>query len=334
MDFRYTFQNEPGKAFAGVDVGGTKIAVLLADMSGKTLARIVTPTNLESPERTISSIVEALRQALKDARVQTHDLAAVGIGIPGRVDTRTGVVQQAVNLKLEEVAVGPRLSSMLGVPCILENDVRLAAMGIQRRSTTSHYDPRSIAYVSVGTGIAAGLVIEGRLYRGAHGMAGEIGHSILDPKGPLCACGSHGCLEAMSAGPAIARMAREAITWGTHTTLNPDTLTSESVYQAATEGDALAYSITKRVGRYLAQAIQQLIMHYDVERIILGGGVSRAGAAFLTPILEALQTLRSQSDLAHEMIRPGMISLLDPEYDAGQWGGIALATDLIEARRA
>ncbi|MEO5953863.1 MAG: ROK family protein, partial [Chloroflexia bacterium] len=150
---------------------------------------------------------------------------------------------------------------------------------------------------------------------------------------PLCACGSHGCLESMAAGPAIARMAREAITCGAQTSLCADHLTAKTVYNAAANGDALAYSITRKVGRYLAQSIQQLIMHYDIERIILGGGVSKAGPYFLNPILEALEAYRAQSDFLREMIRPGMITLLDPTYDAGPWGGIELATDLIEAKQ-
>lgn len=331
MDFRYTFQNQPTRAFAGVDVGGTKIAAVLADTSGKMLSRVVTPTDLDSPESTLSAIADAILASAKEANISMSSVIAAGIGIPGRVDRRTGLVQQAVNLGWEEVPAGARLSSMLGIPCVLENDVSLAAIGLQRQPNS--HNPRSLAYLSVGTGIAAGFVIKGRLYRGAHGMAGEIGHSILDPRGPLCACGSHGCLESMAAGPAIARMAREAITWGAQTSLCFNHLTAEIVYHAASNGDALAYSITKRVGQYLAQSIQQLIMHYDIERIILGGGVSKAGQSFLNPILEALETYRSQSDFLREMIRPGMITLLDPNYDAGAWGGIALATDLVEAKR-
>ncbi len=334
MDFRYTFQSEAPKAFAGVDVGGTKIAVIIADASGKMLARLVMPTVLTSAEGTLSSIADAIRLCAVDADIHISNVAAVGIGIPGRVDRRTGLVQQAVNLGWEEVPAGLRLSAMLGVPCVLENDVSLAAIGLQRQSSQSDVGaPRSLAYLSVGTGIAAGFVIKGQLYRGAHGMAGEIGHSILDPGGPLCACGAHGCLESMCAGPAIARMAREAMAWGSHTSLCRERVSAEDVYRAAAEGDTLAYSITKRVGRYLAQAIQQLIMHYDIERIIVGGGVSKAGTAFLHPILEALEVFRSQSDFMREMIRPGMITLLDPNYDAGAWGGIALASDMVEAKR-
>ncbi|MGA7730070.1 MAG: ROK family protein [Chloroflexia bacterium] len=334
MDFRFTVQDASPRALAGVDVGGTKVAVLLADVSGRMLGRTVVPTALDSAERTLSTIADAVHRCAQAVGVEMRDLAAVGIGVPGRVDTRTGVVQQAVNLGWQEVPAGARLSSLLGVPCVLENDVRLAAVGLQRRAShTANAGPtghaESIAYVSVGTGIAAGLIIHGRLYRGAHGMAGEIGHSILDLDGPLCVCGARGCLEALAAGPAIARLAKEAVASGVHTSLRPGAISAEEVYSAAGNADPVALSITHRVGRYLAQAIQQLIMLYDVERVVLGGGVSRAGAAFLNPILNTLENLRAQSELAREMIRPGMITLLDPEYDAGAWGALALANDFM-----
>lgn len=332
MDFRYTFQTEAPKAFAGVDVGGTKIAAIIADTSGRLLSRVVRPTPVSSPESTLSSIADAVRSCADEAGLPISRIAAVGIGIPGRVDRRTGLVQQAVNLGWEEVPAGSRLSNMLGVPCVLENDVSLAAIGLQRQPDQSQGSARSLAYISVGTGIAAGFVLKGELYRGAHGMAGEIGHAILDPRGPLCACGAHGCLESFAAGPAIARMAREAIMWGAHTSISSERLDAEAVYKAADGGDALAYSIARKVGSYLAQAIQQVIMHYDIERVIIGGGVSRAGTAFLHPILQALEVYRCQSDFQREMIRPGMITLLDPTYDAGAWGGIALASDLVEVK--
>jgi glucokinase len=305
----------------------------MTDLSGKELGHTTTPTPHDTADTVLHGIADAIRQCAQASDMEVRDLAAVGVGVPGRVDTRTGLVEQAVNLGWHEMPAGSRLFTLLGVPFALENDVRLAAIGLQRRAANAAGnaqpgDPTSMAYMSVGTGIAAGLIIEGRLYRGAHGMAGEIGHAILDPNGPRCVCGARGCLEAMAAGPAIARLAEEAISSGAHTSMPPGPVTTKDVYQAAANGDPVALSITHRVGLYLAQAIQQLIMLYDVERVVLGGGVSRAGAAFLTPILEALDTIRAQSFLARDMIRPGMITLLEPDYDAGAWGALALASDL------
>jgi glucokinase len=220
--------------------------------------------------------------------------------------------------------VGESISAALGAPCSVENDVRVAAAGIHDHMAPD--GPRSMAYVSVGTGIAAGIILDGHLYRGAHGMAGEIGHMVVEPDGPRCQCGSHGCLEALAAGPAIANLGEEAARLHPNSALNRHRpVTSESVYQAARERDRAALQVTHTVGRYLALALQQLIMAYDVECIVLGGGVSRDGDAFLQPILEEIQRLRDESPLAHEMLRPDMISLLPPDYDAGTWGAVVLA---------
>jgi glucokinase len=308
----------------GVDVGGTKVAVLVVDGGYNVLSQIMLPTVLGSSQATLASITGAVQQGVEQAGASLDCVGAVGLGVPGRVDTGTGLVRRAVNLGWEELPVGQLLSAQLGVPCLLENDVTLAAIGAQ------HYMgglvSRDMAYVSVGTGIAAGLVLDGRIYRGAHGMAGEIGHMIIAPGGPRCQCGAHGCLEAVAAGPAIARLGEEA------TLSSGDTLlrlyrpvTAEAVYQAARDGDAAATAIIRKVSGYLALALQQLIVAYDVECIVFGGGVSREGDTFLQPILVELARLREHSVLTGEMLDPHMIRSLPPDYDAGAWGAVLLA---------
>lgn len=308
----------------GVDVGGTKVAVLVADRQHRVLGQATLPTMLDGAEGTLSGIVAAIRQALAVAGARTSEVAAVGLGVPGRVDTASGVVRHAVNLGWHELAVGERMANELGVPCLLENDVRVAAMGTLRY--LGRAAPGSLVYLSVGTGIAAGVVLDGKLYRGAHGMAGEIGHMVIEPDGPRCACGTRGCLESLAAGPAIARLGQEAA-GGTAETLlrNYAPVTAEAVYEAARAGDLPSLAVTRAVGRYLALAIQQLVMAYDVECIVLGGGVSQQGEAFLQPILGELERLRQDSALAREMLRPDMIRLLPPDYGAGVWGGVVLA---------
>lgn len=310
----------------GVDAGGTKVAVLVADAQDAALGQATYPTDLSGPEQTLAGIAAAIRVTLAVAGVPLDAVAAVGLGVPGRVDPETGVVRHAVNLKWEALPVGDLLGGLLGVPCFVENDVRAAALGLQRHPAHAGVD--HLAYLSVGTGIAAGVILNGRLHRGAHGMAGEIGHMIVDPAGPRCECGSRGCLEALTAGPAIARMGAQAVAAGAATVLRAaDPLTAEAVYRAAGAGDAVAQAITGQVGRRLAQALQQLIMTYDVERVVLGGGVARAGDLFLAPILAEFGRLRAESALAAEMLPPEMFHLLPPDYDAGTWGAVTLARE-------
>ncbi|HYP40738.1 MAG TPA: ROK family protein [Chloroflexia bacterium] len=314
----------------GVDVGGTKIAVLVVDGSYNVLSQITLPTVLDNSQATLASITEAVQQGVEQAGASLECVAAVGVGVPGRVDTGTGLVRRAVNLGWEELPVGPLLSAQLGVPCLLENDVTLAAIGAQHYMGMSEAGgaSRNMAYVSVGTGIAAGLVLDGRIYRGAHGMAGEIGHMIIAPGGPRCQCGAAGCLEAMAAGPAIARMGEEAGLSSGDTLLRLyRPVTAEAVYQAARDGDAAATAIIRKVSGYLALALQQLIVAYDVECIVFGGGVSREGDTFLQPILAELARLRDHSVLTGEMLKQDMIRILPSDYDAGAWGAVLLADE-------
>jgi glucokinase len=315
----------PTDLLVGVDVGGTKVAALVVDGAGRVLARVSEPTALDNPAATLRGIAAVVRHAVAATGADLDAVAAIGLGVPGRVDSAAGVVRQAVNLRWEEVAVGAWLAADLGAPCFLANDARGAALGLSRHP---RYGGGSLAYISVGTGIGAGVILDGRLYAGAHGMAGEIGHLILDPRGPRCECGSRGCLEALAAGPAVARLAAQAIAAGAETCLRgASPLTAQAVYEAAGAGDSVAASVAETVGAYLGQAVQGLVMTYDVERVIFGGGVSRGGAAFFGPIERTLDRLRADSPLAREMLPPGIITLLPPDYEAGLWGAVALAAD-------
>src|SRR5436190_15688018 len=146
----------------GVDVGGTKVAVLVVDGHYSVRGRVTTPTRLDGPESTLGGIADAIEEAVRLAGASVSDVVAVGIGAPGRVDPETGTVRRAVNLGWQEMPAGEMLSARLGVPCFLENDVRVAAMGVQRYMGSDA--PMNMAYVSIGTGIAAGLILDGRLY--------------------------------------------------------------------------------------------------------------------------------------------------------------------------
>jgi glucokinase len=234
------------------------------------------------------------------------------------------VVRLAVNLGWEEVPAGPRLGEALGVPCYAENDVRAATLAVARRYAGTPGE--NLAYLCVGTGIAAGLFVHGALYTGARGMAGEIGHTIVAPGGPVCGCGARGCLETVAAGPGIARMAQRIARAGLAPQLQPEgPLTALDVYHAASAGDQAAQAVVDGAGRYLARAIHALVMAYDIERVVVGGGMARAGTAFMEPIERELEDLRRQSPLAREMLPPGRVVLLPPDFDAGTWGALALA---------
>jgi glucokinase len=315
MDDLWTPSAYPGamsrNLLVGVDVGGSKIAALVAAPGGPALGRAEQPTDVTTPERTLDGIVAAVEQALRAAGAGPADLAAVGLGIPGRVRPERGLVESAVNLRWRCLAAGEILSARLGVPCYLENDARAAALGAHALPGERHF--RHWAYLSVGTGLAGGLILDGRLYRGPNGMAGEIGHIVVEPGGEHCACGLDGCLETLVAGPAIARQARAE--------------SARAVYAAAVNGDGIALAVTRRAGAYLARAVHGLVMTCDLERVVFGGGVARAGAAFLDPICDELERLRRASTLAAEVLRPGLVALAPPEAEVALWGALAVASD-------
>jgi glucokinase len=310
--------------YVGVDVGGSKVAVLVVDAALTPCARLTVPTPVVDAAGAASRIAAAVRETL-DAVGLSHDrVAGVGIGIPGRVDPERGVVSLAVNLGWHELALASQLSALLGVPCRIENDVRAAAAGLHRRRVLG--DVESLAFVGIGTGIACGVVLGGKLHRGVNGLAGETGHIVLEPEGPACRCGLRGCFEAMAAGPAIAAHAARHIARGDHSLLTYGAAVSaEDVYAAAARGDEVALHVAEEAGGYVARAVHDLAMAYDVERVVLGGGVTHAGDTFFAPVVRALERMRSESELVREVVRDGLVELLPAGSEPGAWGAAALA---------
>jgi glucokinase len=311
----------------GVDVGGSKIAVIVVDREFEIRGRHTIPTAVGAPNGAADHIAEAVEAALANADATIDRVAAVGVGVPGRVDPVRGEVSLAVNLGWHSLPLGDSLTARLGVPCAIENDVRAAAAGILERRLLG--DVVDFVYLSVGTGISAGVVIDGRVHRGTRGLAGEIGHIVVEADGPRCPCGLRGCLETIAAGPAIARAASETIAGGRGSTLAAaDDIDAADVYRAASAGDELATEIVGRAGRSLARAIHALVMTYDVERVVLGGGVSRAGAGFVGPIRAELDAMRASSELAAEMLDHSVVAISPDGPDAGAWGGVSIARTL------
>jgi glucokinase len=311
----------------GLDIGGTKTAALVAERGGPALGEAGVATDTTSPAHVVAGAVAATRLALDQACLTLHDLTGAGAGVPGQVDPTTGTVQLAVNLGIHTpYPLAQALQDALGVPVVVENDVRAAALGAyQWLNATTEPACNSLAYLSIGTGIAAGIVLDGRLYRGTHGMAGEIGHIPVDPVGPRCACGAYGCLEAIASGPAIAAYAAEVLAPA------GETLTTLDVYALAAAGDQSARHVVGRAGHFLSRAIYLLVMTYDVDKIVLGGGVTRAGDSFRQPLEKALDDLRADSALANAMLPDDKVLTLPVGLNAGAYGALLLMQDTAAA---
>jgi glucokinase len=267
----------------------------------------------------VAGTTDAVKRALDNAGRAPDELAAAGVGVPGQVDPVNGTVHLAVNLNLREpYPLREALQEALGIPVAIENDVRAAAWGAFHWARATH-PLNNLAYLSVGTGIAAGLVLDGCLYRGAHGMAGEIGHIPLDPAGPRCMCGSYGCLEALAAGPAIAAYAAEVMP------VEGRLPTTAEIYALAAGGHPAARHVVERAAGYLSRAVYLLLMTYDVEMVVLGGGVTRAGETFEQSLRRAMMNLRADSLLTTTMMPEEKVVIIPTDFNAGVIGAVFLA---------
>lgn len=327
MNFETDIEAAPA-FLIGVDVGGTKIAASVVDFKGSVLQSARRPTDIRTPQATLDCIVGTIQDVIRESRINRQDILGVGLGIPGLVDPERGIGVAAVNLGWENVPVKAELESRLGIPCEIENDVKAATYGEARFG--SGRGLKNLIFLSIGTGIAAGVFLEGKLYRGQNGLAGEIGHASIDRNGPRCKCGGRGCLEALAAGPAIAARAEEMIKAGRKSILldsihtEGPILTSEIVFEAAEQGDAVALETVDEVTASLAFGIQLLGLAYDPDILVLGGGVAQRGNIFINPIRRHLEVQAADSWVFRKIYKPEFVQLSRLGKDIGVLGAAAL----------
>jgi len=252
-----------------VDLGGTHLRVALVDDTGRILKQLKQETPKgDSPQCVVNALVRAAA-GWDDFKEQ---VAAASIMVPGAVDRDKAVVLQAPNLpSLINFALKAELEQRLGWPVFLENDANAAAVGEMWLGAAR--DCRDVVSVTLGTGVGGGVILDGRLWRGSHGSAGEIGHTTVDPfSGLKCKCGNTGCLELFASATAIVRMTRENLSLFPESKLRSDGLTAERVYEAGRNGDDLALTVFKRFGMYLGIGLANLINLIDPEIIVIAGG--------------------------------------------------------------
>lgn len=294
----------------GLDIGGTKTAAVVLDDENTIRHEFVRPTGY-GPAEVIENAVKAVDDLALQSRVDRSTFTSVGIGIPGVVSVNTGRVNHAVNLGIDDLDLGNEMTKILGVPVHVENDVNAAAMGIFHLL----HDPsmHSMAYLNLGTGLAAGLVLEGRLWRGSRGTAGEIGHIPIDPTGPMCACGQRGCLELVASGSGLARL------WPT-----PNGRPMETLYAAAEGGDEVAADVFHRFTHNVACAVRILVLSVDVDVVVIGGGMSSLGAPLIDSVVRVLESWAIDSAFLKSLELTSRVRLL-PEGHSAAAVGAALA---------
>jgi len=310
----------------GVDIGGTKVATMIARPSGQILNHLSTPTDLSSDAATVEGILLTIQAVMDAAQVSPHGLAAIGIGAPGRVHLESGDWFGSTNVLLTSppVPLVALVEERFGRPTFMENDVKAGTLGEHRFGAGKGL--QHIVYLSLGTGIAAGIIVDGKLYRGV-GQAGEIGHAPVERNGPLCNCGTHGCLEMMASGASIARRGCAALRAGQDTLIarlaegNPEAVTGKLVIEAAAQGDCVALDIMEETASYLAMGVLMIFAAYDPQLLVLAGGLAQAGNILLNPLWKALAEQATGRAWAWED-RVALTALGDK---AGALGAVALA---------
>ena len=279
------------RLYLGVDVGGTKVQASLVRESGGILQRERQPTpRTGGPEQVLAIVEKVMEDVLEKGKVAAGDLAAVGVAVPGVVDPDSARVVVTPNMSLTGVAIGAHLEGRFHLPVAVGNDGNLGTLG--ETWLGSARDARSALGIWVGTGIGAGLVQRGKLWRGARESAGEIGHIVMQIGGPECGCGNRGCLEALASRTAIERDIRAALAAGRTSVLTELTggdlsvIRSGAIRRAIQAGDALVCEILRRAGEVLGHACLTVRHLIDPEVIVLGGGVVEACSDFLMPIVE------------------------------------------------
>lgn len=300
----------------GVDLGGTNLRVGLADLAGTIVARCEWPSPGKlgtKGEAAVSYVARAIRDTVTDSGLDPSRMGAIGLGAPGVTDPSTGVVSIAPALGWQNTPVASMLRDEFGVPVRVDNDVNAAAMA------ELHYgygqELRDFVFVSIGTGIGSGIVIDGRLHRGASGAAGEIGYMVIDHTWSGSTTYDFGCFESMAAAGAIAAMAAEA--------LGVDDALPEDLFRAAGSGHRAAGQAVKAIADRIAAAFSCIAALIDPQAIVIGGGISGAGEVLLEPVRERLAQL---SPFAPEL-RASRLGT-----DAGLVGAAVLGIEEIKER--
>jgi len=264
----------------GLDVGGTKIAGAVVDESGAMLAGLTEPTPDDSDAEAVTSVLLRIIERLR----RDHEVNAIGVGAAGIVQWPVGKLLWAPNNAYRDWPIREQLEKATELTVVVDNDANVAALAEARLGEPC----TNMVFITVGTGIGGGIVLDSTIYRGPTGMGAELGHIILNPDGPRCGCGNHGCFEAFASGTALTRMAREAAND------DPDGLiarlgaaegevTGHTVVHAVQYGDEIAKALFARLGRWLGVGIASLANIFEIDAVVVGGGLVETGELLLAP---------------------------------------------------
>ena len=317
--------------YAGVDLGGTNVRAAVVDSSGNIFGEAKQPSlAMEGPDTTVPIIIRTIQEAAKDAGVEFSRISGIGMGVPGRHNSKEGIVLWNPNFKgWGGLHLAKPITDALGVPVYMGNDVNVAALGEFRFGAGKNAS--SMVMITLGTGIGGGIILNGKLWAGANDGAGEIGHQVINANGRQCGCYRFGHLEAEAGRDGIIERARRKIMEGRKTVLtesaDPDfmDITPASIAHAADSGDPVAQEVMEETGYLIGIGVSNAINFLNPEMFVIGGGVSLAGPVLWDPIMRAVKANTLEHALQACRIVPAELG-----DDAGILGGVVLVLQAME----
>ncbi len=316
--------------YAAIDLGGTKVRAIVAGLDGNVYGEDVRLSRAsEGLDVTIDTMVASLEAACAGAGVSRSDIKGLGVASPGAVDVYNGVVPEAPQLPgWKDVPLVALMSDRLELPVWLENDANAAALGENRFGAGK--GARHMLYMTLSTGVGGGIIIDGELYRGTRGAAGELGHMIIQADGPRCGCGGQGCLESLISGTVIAKAGEELVADGKAPLLAElreagGPVTAEMMNRAAKAGDEAVVEYADKVGLYLGSALASYVNIFNPSVIVIGGGVSLSAEMFMDQAIVTMQQRAMRGPLMDVSVKLGEL-----QDRAGTLGMIARLSDEFE----
>lgn len=305
----------------GIDLGGTHIGAGLVDNDGKIVIQDELPTERQrDSDEIIKDMAALVRSLTTKAGYSMDEIETVGIGCPGVVDLKGDKVVFADNLNWHDVPLRKEMESYLNLPVYIDNDANAAALA--ENICGAAVGAACSVMLTLGTGVGSGIILDGNIFCGFHGVGAELGHTIIDVDGPLCACGNRGCLEQYASATGLVRIAKEILhnTANSKTLLHSESITAKDVIDAAKSHDQVALEIFNLYIKYLCIGIINIINSFDPEVVVIGGGISKAGNFLLDALKWEVRKNLFCKGVSHASIRLGKLG-----NDAGIIGAAMLS---------
>jgi len=310
------------RAAIAVDIGGTKIAAGVVDVDG----HLLSSSRVDTPSASSAEVVAAIERIIETLFSSSVEVVGIGLSAAGTIDFKNGTIVESPNLPFSNLRLREKINSEFGLPAFLDNDGNLATFG--ERYYGAARGAQNIIGLTLGTGIGAGIITNGCLYRGATGSAAEIGHMVIQATGPRCTCGSYGCFEEMAAGRTLVKLAKEKVERDRSSRIlqlaegEIGKITGPMITEAAREGDKIAGEVFNEIGFWLGIGINNILNIFNPEVVVIGGGMAEAGDLLLNRAREVVsdRTLHPNQDVAE-------IVLASLGNNAGIFGAAALVFD-------